>query len=172
MKLQSLADLFQHELQDLYDAEYRIARALEKTSKKINDPKLKKAAEEHLEQTEMQIERLEQIFESTGITAKRKVCKGMQGILEETEEVLAADASPEALDAALIAGMQRVEHYEIAAYGCTITYAKMLGEKEAAKLLKKTLDEEEKTDKKLSQLAEKGLNEKAMYADGAAAVAM
>lgn len=107
----------------------------------------------------MQIERLEKIFESTGITAKRNVCKGMQGILEETEEVLAADASPEALDAALIADMQRVEHYEIAAYGCAIEYATML-------------DEEEKTDKKLSKLAASGINEKAMYAVGAQAAAM
>lgn len=172
MKLQSLADLFQHELQDLYDAEYRIARALEKSTKKISDSKLKKAVEEHLEQTEGHIERIEKIFESTGITAKRKICKGIQGILEESEEVLASDSSPDALDAALIAGMQRVEHYEIAAYGCAITYAKLLGEKDAEKLLKKTLDEEEKTDKKLSKLAEHGINEKALYADGASPVAM
>lgn len=168
MKLHTLSDLFQHELQDLYDAEYRIARALEKSTKKLSSAKLKKAAEDHLEETEMQIERLEKIFESTGITAKRKVCKGIQGILEESEEVLSADTTPEALDAAMIAGMQRVEHYEIAAYGCAIVYAKMLGEKDAEKLLKKTLDEEEKTDKKLSKLAEQGVNEKALYADGAA----
>ena len=172
MKLQSLADLFQHELQDIYDAEYRIARALEKASKKLSDPKLKKAAEEHLAETETHIERIEQVFESTGIAPKRKLCKGIQGILEESEEVLASDSSPEALDAAMIAGMQRVEHYEMAAYGCTITYAKMLGEKDAEKLLKKNLDEEEKADKKLTKLAEHGVNEKAMYADGAAQVAM
>jgi len=165
MKLQSLADLFQHELQDIYDAEYRIARALEKSAKHITDPKLKKAAEAHLEETETQIERLEQIFESTGITRKRKVCKGIQGILEEAEEVLASDSTPEALDAAMIAGMQRVEHYEIAAYGCAISYAKMLGEKDAEKLLKKTRDEEEKTDKKLTKLAEQGINEKALISD-------
>ncbi|MBP7967618.1 ferritin-like domain-containing protein [Candidatus Woesebacteria bacterium] len=168
MKLHSLSDLFQHELQDLYDAEYRIARSLEKSAKKLTNEKLKKATQDHLEETETQIERLEKIFESTGIAAKRKVCKGIQGILEEADEILAADTTPEALDAAMIAGMQRVEHYEIAAYGCAIVYAKMLGEKDAEKLLKKTLDEEEKTDKKLSKLAEQGVNEKALYADRAA----
>ncbi len=172
MKLHSLRDLFQHELQDLYDAEFRIARALEKSSDKLANPQLKKAVQEHLTQTETQIERLEDIFESTGITRKRKVCKGIEGILEEAEEILSSDSTPEAQDAAMIGAMQRIEHYEIAAYGCAITYARLLGEKDAEKLLKKTLSEEEKADKILSKLAESGINEKALYSDDQAHIAM
>jgi ferritin-like metal-binding protein YciE len=165
MKLNSLNDLYMEELRDLYNAEKQITKALPKMMKKATSPELKSAFEEHLEVTNQQIQRLEQIFEKMGKKPTGKVCKAMQGIIEEGEETMGHEGDPAVMDAALIAAAQRVEHYEIAGYGCCRTYAKMLGETEAAKLLQQTLDEEEQTDAKLNKIAESSVNKQAMKAN-------
>lgn len=162
MKMEDLQDLFHDELKDVYDAEHQITKALPKMAKAASSPKLKAAFEEHLTQTEQQIERLKQVFELIGKKPTRKSCKGMKGLIEEGEEMIKEKPDPEVLDAALIAAAQRVEHYEIAAYGCLRTYATHLDMADAKKLLQETLDEEGDTDKKLTMIAEKDINVKAM----------
>jgi ferritin-like metal-binding protein YciE len=157
MKMESLRDLYVDELKDLYSAENQILKALPKMAKAASSDDLRSAFEEHLEQTKIHVERLEQIFERLEQSPKGKKCKGMEGLIEEGKELLEEDAEPEVLDAGLISAAQRVEHYEMAAYGCVRTYARLLEEGEAAGLLQQTLDEEGQTDKKLSQLAE-GIN--------------
>ncbi len=158
MKLDSLKALYIEELRDLYNAENQITKALPKMAKAATSPELKQAFEMHLEETQGQIGRLEQIFEALGESPKGKTCKAMQGLVEEGEEILKAKADPMVRDAALIAAAQRVEHYEIAGYGTVRTYAKLLKEQKAAKLLQETLDEEGATDEKLTSLAEGGIN--------------
>jgi ferritin-like metal-binding protein YciE len=158
MKLESLRDLLVEQLQDLYDAEYRITKALPKMAKAATSPELKAAFEKHLKETEGQIERLDQVFEQLGEKAKKKACKAMQGLLEEGEETIREDAEPEVKDAALIAAAQRVEHYEMAGYGTVLAYAKLLKEPKVVKLLKATFAEEEATDEALSELAESTIN--------------
>jgi len=153
MPMQSLEDLFFDKLKDIYDAERRITRALPKMAKTANSRELQAAFEEHLEQTERQIDRLDRIFESLGKPPRRKPCHGMMGILEEGQETMEHEAPEAVMDAALISGAQEVEHYEIGAYGCLMTWAEVLGRREDARLLEETLREEEQTDKKLSQLA-------------------
>jgi len=155
MPLQTLEDVFSEQLKDIYSAENQILKALPKMAKAASSPDLQRAFEEHFEQTAKQVERLDQIMAMVDATGKGKKCKGMGGLLEEGSEVLEQKrtASPAALDAAMIAAAQRVEHYEIAAYGTLCTYAKQLGNREALALLKETLQEEEETDKRLSQIA-------------------
>ena len=119
-----------------------------------SSPELKRAFQEHLRQTEGQVERLEQCFEQLDTEAEGNECKGMKGLLEEGEDLMDEDAEPEVLDAGLIAAAQRVEHYEIAGYGCARTYAQLLGLKEVASSLQQTLNEEKETDQKLTELAE------------------
>ena len=155
MPLESLEDVFIDQLKDLYSAENQIVKALPKMVKGASSPDLKRAFEDHLEQTREQVVRLDQVMELVGATGKAKKCKGMEGLLEEGKEVLEekSEATPAALDAALIAAAQRVEHYEIAAYGTCCTYAKQLGNRDALELLKLTMNEEEETDKRLSQIA-------------------
>ena len=157
MKLESLRDLMIEELQDLYSAENQILEALPKMIKKVSSPDLKAGFSEHLEQTRGQVRRLDQIFDQLGDDVDRddKTCKGMQGIIKDNEELLKSDAEPEVLDAAMIAGAQRVEHYEIAGYGTVRTYAKILGQNDWAQLLDQTLREEKDTDSKLSRLSER-----------------
>jgi ferritin-like metal-binding protein YciE len=164
MKLESIKDLYVSELKDLYDAEQQIIQALPKMAQAASSPELRSAFEEHLDQTKGQAQRLEQIFDMMGSKASRKRCKGIAGVLEEGEELLKEKAEPEVLDAGLIAGAQKVEHYEIAGYGSVRTYAQLLGENEAARLLQQTLDEEGETDKKLTRLAERGINREAAMA--------
>ncbi len=164
MELATLQDLFVEELQDLYSAENQITKALPKMATACSSPQLRKAFEDHLAQTENQIKRLEQIFEKLGEKPGGKLCKGMQGLLKEGEELMKEDAAPAVLDAGLISAAQRVEHYEIAGYGTARTYAQELGNKEAAKLLQETLDEEGDTDHKLTKLAESSINLKAQKA--------
>lgn len=164
-KLKSLDDLLVHELQDIYNAESQIVKALPKMIKAASHPELQSAFEEHLEQTEGQIERLEQVFKLLGVPAKGRKCEGMAGLLEEGKKTMEEDALPSVKDAALIAAAQKVEHYEIAAYGCVCTYAEMLGHEQAHQLLAQTLDEEETTDQKLSALAENIINVDAERAD-------
>jgi ferritin-like metal-binding protein YciE len=158
MHLQDLQDLYVEELRDIYNAEKQLVKALPKMAKKAAHDELKQAFTDHLEQTRGHVERLEQIFEKLGKRAGGKVCKAMQGIVEEGKETMAEDAEPEVMDAALIAAAQRAEHYEIAAYGTVRTYARLLGDDKAAKLLQTTLDEEGDTDKKLTELAESSIN--------------
>lgn len=158
MHMQDLQDLYIEELRDIYNAEKQLVKALPKMAKKASHDELKQAFATHLEETKGHVERLEQIFEKLGKRAGGKTCKAMQGIVEEGKEMMEEDAEPEVLDAALIAAAQRAEHYEIAAYGTVRTYAKLLGDEKAAKLLQTTLDEEGKTDKLLTDLAESSIN--------------
>jgi ferritin-like metal-binding protein YciE len=161
MEIDSLRKLYVEELKDLYSAEKQILQALPRMAKKASNPQLKAGFEEHLRQTEEQVKRLDRIFEALGKSGRGKKCKGMEGLLEEGKEVLQEDMDDETRDAALIAAAQRVEHYEIAGYGTVRTYAQLLGEDAAVKLLQQTLDEEGATDKKLTALAE-SINVEAM----------
>jgi ferritin-like metal-binding protein YciE len=156
--LESLNDLFVEELRDLYDAEHQLIKALPKMAEGAASDELRQGFEEHLEQTKVHAQRIEQIFEQLGEKAKGKKCKGMEGLIKEGSETLEEDITDENVkDAAIIAAAQRVEHYEIAAYGTARTFANLLGEDEAASLLEQTLEEEKETDEKLTQLAE-GIN--------------
>lgn len=158
MRLKSLEELYIDELKDLYSVEKQILRALPKMAKAATAPDLKAAFEEHEKMTQEQKKRLETIFEKMERSPRGKKCKGMEGILEEGEELMEEEAEPEVLDAGLIAAAQRVEHYEMAGYGTARTYARLLGHTDAEKLLQKTLDEEMETDEKLTALAEGGIN--------------
>ncbi len=160
MSIQSLNDLLVHELQDLYDAEHQLLKAIPKMASAASARDLKAALNEHLEQTHAQIQRLEQVFEALGQRAARKTCKAMKGLIEEGDETLKEEMPKEVKDAALIAAAQRIEHYEMAGYGTARTFAYQLGSEQAARLLQQTLEEEEMTDKKLTMVASK-VNEKA-----------
>lgn len=152
MSIESLQDMFLHELKDIYDAEKRLLRALPKMAKKATSEELQAAFEEHRSQTEGQIERLERIFESLDKPARGKKCMGMEGLIKEGDEMAKEDPGP-ALDAGLIASAQKVEHYEIASYGTLATWAKLLGMEDAVELLEETLAEEKETDEKLTSIA-------------------
>lgn len=154
MAIESLNELFVEQLRDLYDAENQLIKALPKMSEGATSDELREGIEEHLEQTKEHAQRLEQIFENLGEKAKGKKCKGMEGVIKEGSEALEEDMDEDVRDAAIIAGAQRVEHYEIAGYGTARTYANLLGEREAASLLEQTLQEEKETDAKLTELAE------------------
>jgi len=160
-KLASLDDLLAHELQDIYNAEGQILKALPKMIKAATHPDLKAAFEEHRIQTEGQVRRLEQAFKLLGVPARGKKCDGMAGLLEEGKKVMEENAETPVLDAALIGAAQKVEHYEIASYGCLCTYAEMLGYDQVHDLLGQNLDEEESTDQKLTALAENVINQEA-----------
>ena len=154
MEMESLRDLFLDELRDMYHAEGQMIKSLPRMAKKADSDELRAAFEEHLEETKKQQERLQEVFELFEEKPKTKVCKGMQGIIEEGKEMMQEDIDADVLDAALIASAQRAEHYEIAAYGTLRTYARLLGEDEAARILQEILDEEGTADKKLTKLAE------------------
>jgi ferritin-like metal-binding protein YciE len=154
MEHNALMELFVDELKDLYDAESRLVKTLPKVAKAATSEKLRSAVEEHWEQTKGHVDRLKEIFDNLGEKPSGKKCAGMMGILKEGEELMDEDYEGEVMDAALISAAQRVEHYEIAAYGCVRTWADLLGENEASSLLDKTLEEEKETDEKLTQLAE------------------
>ena len=160
-KMNSLDDLFVHELRDMYNAEKQITAALPRMAKATEAPELKKAFETHLAETEKQIERLEKCFELLGIPARGKKCEGMAGIIEEGKSVLEMEGDANVIDAALIASAQKVEHYEIGSYGTAIAWAEALGLTEVAEVLNETLAEEKAADEKLSALAESGINEAA-----------
>ncbi|HEX8417092.1 MAG TPA: ferritin-like domain-containing protein [Methylobacterium sp.] len=159
--IKTLDDLFTHMLQDIYYAEQQITKALPKMIAKATNQQLKQGFELHLRQTETQIERLDQVFEMLGKTAKGVDCAAMDGIIAETKEIMGDVEDPQVLDAALIAAGQAVEHYEITRYGTIIAYAKQLGHHNVVGLLQQTLDEERATDKSLTALAEQGVNRKA-----------
>jgi ferritin-like metal-binding protein YciE len=164
MKLDSLRKLYIEELRDLYSAENQLVKALPKMAKAASAPELQDAFRTHLEETKNQVTRLETIFEGLGKTARGKTCKAMEGLVEEGAELMKEDAEPAILDAGLIAAAQRVEHYEMAGYGTVRTYARLLSETKAERLLQETLEEEGAADKKLTQLAETLINREALAA--------
>ena len=158
MQMESLQDLYVDQLKDLYNAEGQLVKALPKMAKAASNPQLQAAFNEHLEQTRGHVERLEKVLDKLGESPKGKKCKAMEGLIEEAKELMEEDADPDVMDAGLIASAQRVEHYEIAGYGCVRTYARLLGDEQSARLLQQTLDEEGQTDKKLTDLAERLIN--------------
>lgn len=163
MNVENLRDLLKHELQDLYDAESQILEALPKMIDKAEDSDLKKALQQHLEETRSQRERIEKAGGMVDVDVTGHKCKGIAGIIKEGEDLVKNNASDrDARDAAIIAAAQRVEHYEMAGYGTARTYARMLGEKQIASLLEETLKEEKSADKKLTEIAEDHVNRHAM----------
>jgi len=158
-------DAFIDELRDTYDAERQLTKALAKLAKAATSPDLREAFETHLEETKGQIERLEEVFEGLEEKVRGKHCEGIAGIIEEGKSLMEEDFDDATLDAGLIAAGQRAEHYEIAAYGTLVAWAKTMGHTDAAQLLQENLDEEKAANKKLSELAEGGINQGA--ADGA-----
>jgi ferritin-like metal-binding protein YciE len=165
MKTQtSLHDAFLDELRDTYDAEKQIIKALPKMIKTATSPKLKTALESHLNETKRQVERLDKAFKSLGCAAKGKHCDGMAGILKEGATVMEEDHDDMTMDACLIAAAQRVEHYEMAAYGTLVAWSRVVGNKTVSDLLQETLLEEKSADLKLSAMAEAGINQEAATA--------
>jgi ferritin-like metal-binding protein YciE len=156
MQENALKELYIEELRDIYNAEQQLTKALPKMAKAATSEELRSGFEEHLQQTKGHVQRLEKIFGELGEKANGKKCKGMEGLIAEGAEMIDEDElEDEARDAGLISAAQRVEHYEIAAYGCVRTYANILGEENAVSLLEQTLQEEKDTDEKLTELAEK-----------------
>jgi ferritin-like metal-binding protein YciE len=162
----SLHDLMLDEIRDLYDAEQQLVKALPKIADAATSPELRAAIEGHLEETRGQVGRLERAFEVLGETAKRKHCAGIAGILEEGQQLLKSDFEGIVKDAGIIAGAQRVEHYETAAYGNVIAWARAMGHEEVAALLHETLEEEKAANDKLSNIGEGGLNHEAAAMTG------
>ena len=154
MKLNTLEDLYVHELKDLFSAEQQIIKALPKMAKAASSKELAAGFQEHLEQTKGHAKRLEEILSTRKQTTRGPKCKGMEGVIAEGAEMIAEEADVEVKDAGLIAAAQRVEHYEMAGYGCVRTYASLLGETKAAGLLEKTLEEEKEADQTLGGIAE------------------
>ena len=157
----NLEDLFKHNIEDIYDAESRLINALPKMADKATSAKLKKAFTDHLQETKVQKQRLEQVFEAMGWKPERETCPAMKGLIAEGEEMLNATGDNDAIDAALIMSAQRVEHYEMAAYGAAKHQAKVLGNETAAELLQKTYNEEQAADSKLAEIAMEVSNPKA-----------
>lgn len=161
MEMQNLQDLLVDNLKDLYSAENQLLKALPKVARTVENGDLKAALENHIEETQVQVERLRKVFEKLGAKPTGKKCKAMEGLIEENKEMMEEDAEPDVMDAGLIVGCQKVEHYEIAGYGSCVTFAKMLGQRDVADLLAQTLNEEEKADKLLTKLAKSTINVKA-----------
>jgi ferritin-like metal-binding protein YciE len=160
--MKTLKDLFLDELKDMYDAEHRIIKALPKLAKAATSEKLKAAFLAHLEETKGQVTKLEQVFQSFGETAKAKKCEATVGLLKEGDEIAAENKGEPTINAALISAGQKVEHYEIASYGCLHEWAGLLGNKEAATLIAEILDEEKAANQKLMELARASSNKEAL----------
>lgn len=160
--VKTLEDAFVKELKDIYNAEKQIVSALGKMIKNVENEELRSAFEEHREQTQEQVRRVEQAFKAIGKTARAEKCKGMEGILAEGTDAVEKIDEPNVLDAMLLAGAQKVEHYEIATYGTLCTWGEMLGFDEAVELLKQNLEEEKETDEKLTEIATNMVNQEAM----------
>ena len=158
MRLETLKDLYIHELKDLYSAEQQLVKALPKMAKAARNKELAAGFQEHLEQTKVHAQRLEQILSSHKQTSRGPKCKAMEGIVAEGAEMIEEEADEEVKDAGLISAAQRVEHYEMAGYGTARTYAELLTDKEGANLLQMTLEEERATDQKLTKLAKSAIN--------------
>jgi ferritin-like metal-binding protein YciE len=168
----TLHDAFLDELRDLYDAEKQLTKALPKLAKNATSPKLREAFESHLEETRGHVERLEQAFEELDEKARGKHCDGIAGIIEEGKSIMDEEFDDSTMDACLIAAGQRAEHYEIGAYGTVIAWAEAMGHKQVVSLLQQNLNEEKNADKKLSALAEGGINRQAAQAAHAGEAAM
>lgn len=162
MKIDSLSDLFHHTLQDIYYAEKQVLKALPKMVKAADASELAKAFEAHLEETREHVERLEKVFKTIDKKPRAAKCAAIEGILDEADELIKEIKDPDTRDAAMIAAAQAVEHYEITRYGTLVSWAKLLGWKDAATILSKTLKEEYAADDKLSKIAEKKLNAEAI----------
>ncbi len=160
----SMEDLFVNQIEDLYDAEKRITKALPKMIDAASSPNLKQALQTHLTETQQQVDRLERVFKQINRTPERETCEAMKGLLSEGEEMVNAEGASDVKDAAIIAAAQRVEHYEISGYGSARTFAQRLGYSDAALLLQNTLQEEVAADKKLTEIAESYINEDAKTA--------
>jgi ferritin-like metal-binding protein YciE len=158
MHMDSFDKLYIDQLKDAYSAEKQLVKALPKMAKSATSPELRTALEEHLDVTRRQVERLEGIFQDMGKPASGKTCKGMAGIIEEGQEILQEDGDPEVIDAGIIAAAQRVEHYEIAAYGTLRTFAETKGDTKAARVLEEILNEEKEADERLTRIAESSVN--------------
>ena len=158
MKLNSLEELFVEELKDVYDAENQIVKALPKMVKATSTPELQRAFQEHLEKTKGHVQRLDRVFQALGEEPKAKKCDGLRGIIEEGEDVISDGSEGPVRDAGLIAGAQRVEHYEIAAYGSLKTWARQLGKDQCASILEETLAEEKEADQTLTDIAMSSVN--------------
>lgn len=158
MPLATLHDLMVHELKDLYSAERQLVQALPKMAKNANSDQLRTAINNHLSETEEQVSRLEEILESFGESPRGQKCHGMEGLIEEGKNLLKEEADADVMDAGIIAAAQRVEHYEIAAYGAVCEFARIMGHTEALQLLEQTLEEEKNADQLLNELAEGGIN--------------
>jgi ferritin-like metal-binding protein YciE len=158
MKLATLKDLYLEELRDVYSAETQLVKALPKMSDAATHDELRGSLDDHFDQTKEHVERLDQIFESLGESAKGKRCKGMEGLIAEAQELLGEDADSDVLDAGIISMAQRIEHYEIAAYGCLCTYARLLQRDDDHDLLGQTLEEEKESDENLTEIAEGAIN--------------
>jgi ferritin-like metal-binding protein YciE len=166
MALKSMHDLFVEELRMTHDAERRAVRAYPKIVKSVTSDKLKQAIEQHLEETKGQVERIEQVFEELDMRTRGKTCEAIRGFVEDIQDTMERGLPPELLDAALIAELQKVEHFEIASYGSLQAFATALGLGNAAKLLQQTLDEEKAMDKRLNELAIKEVNKTALELGG------
>ena len=164
--MHTLTHLLEDELKDLYNAENQLVKALPKLAKRASSSRLKEAFNSHLEETRGHVDRLEQAAELLGMTLRGKTCKAMQGLVEEGKDVIQEDGDDAVIDAALIGAAQRVEHYEIAAYGTARTIAERLGNRDVARLLQETLDEEGAADKKLTAISEDEILAAAPLADG------
>ena len=164
MEMNDLQDLLVENLKDLYSAETQILKALPKVAKKVENDQLRDALQMHLRETENQVKRLQQIFDKLGKKPTGKKCAAMEGLIEEGKEMMGEDMEEDTMDAALISVAQKVEHYEIASYGTVRTWAQLIGDDQTAKLLQQTLDEEGKTDKLLTELAESSINVEAAQA--------
>jgi ferritin-like metal-binding protein YciE len=162
-KMRNLEDLYMDLLKDLYSAEKQLVKALPKMAKNAQSPDLQRAFQEHLRQTEGQVERIERIFSEMGGSPRGKKCVGMEGLIEEGNELLKEDAEPDVLDAGLIAAAQKVEHYEIAGYGTARAWANRLGFDQAVRLLQETLEEESAANEKLTRIAESHINMEAQF---------
>jgi ferritin-like metal-binding protein YciE len=160
----TVEDLFLHELSDIYSAEKQLTKALGKLAKVVSNEQLSQAFETHLQETHGQIERIDKVVEICGLKLKRMKCAAMEGLIEEAQEMIDEIGKGPVLDAGLIGGAQKVEHYEIAAYGTLCAMGRLLGQEEAVKLLQETLEEEKATDQKLSQFAEQVGNPEAAKA--------
>jgi len=161
MSLDSLREVYLEDLKDIYNAEQQLTKALPKLANNTTSPQLKKLIETHLEETEGHVKRLEEVFEMLDEKPKGKHCAGIAGIVEESSDLMKEDVDGAVLDAGIIAGAQRAEHYEIAAYGSVMAWAKVLGLRDIASLLSETLEEEKAADEKLTALAEKAINRQA-----------
>lgn len=166
MKITTLAELIEEELKDIYSAESQLVNALPKIADAAQSKDLRASFEKHLEQTRVHVQRIEEICADLKVSPVGETCKGMQGLIREGEEIIQSDMELEPMQAALIGAAQRMEHYEIAAYGTARAHARQLGYLKAFDLLSKTLDEEKDTDQKLTQLAENRVNVKAAMSSG------